>query len=369
MDGWEQAWGAEIEEKVSHYDHINVFYLSSSSISKVVEDASKGQAALMITGFLLILIYVVFHFSLTRSKDGSLCLWHQAPGPTVSVAAVLSIVSATLASFGIACFIGLNESDNAVKLNPLTFQILPFLTLGLGINDYFIMAKHLEQTVAEESGLDAQETVARTLGNSGAAITMSSLAVIAACISQELRPGGQVPAVQSFAFQVILAVALNYLVAVLVIPGMLFLVRVRAGRRDPLHVAALCTWRSLGFTARDLSAAEADADEGRVTEEQNKTEAGGERLPLLDRLVQSPAVRLGALALIICFTGLCGWGASQVQVGQKASEIAEQGTQLYDSPLASRVISRPTQPTYTRGTWITLISKCSATSARPSTPS
>ncbi len=347
VDGWEQAWGAEIEDKVSYYDHINVFYLSSSSISKVVEDASKGQAALMVTGFLLILIYVVFHFSLTRSKDGSLCLWHQAPGPTVSVAAVLSIVSATLASFGIACFIGLNEADNAVKLNPLTFQILPFLTLGLGINDFFIMAKHLEQTVAEEPGLDAQETVARTLGNSGAAITMSSLAVIAACISQELRPGGQVPAVQSFAFQVILAVALNYLVAVLAIPGMLLLdvKRVRAGRLDPLHVAALCTWRSLGFAARDLSSPEADADEGRVIEEQDKTEVGGGHLPLLDRLVRPPAVRLGALALIIAFTGLCGWGASQVQVGLKASEIAEQGTQLYD--FATRIESDfQTYPAY-----------------------
>merc|ERR1712078_176898 len=206
VDGWEQAWGAEIEDMQSQYQHINVFHLSSSSISKVIEDASKGQAALMTTGFLLILLYVVLHFSLTRSKDGSLRLWHQAPGPTVSVAAVLSIVSATLASFGVACFMGLSEADNAVKLNPLTFQILPFLTLGLGINDFFIMAKHLEQTVAKEPGLDARETVAQTLGNSGAAITMSSLAVIAACISQELRPGGQVPAVQSFAFQVILAV-------------------------------------------------------------------------------------------------------------------------------------------------------------------
>ena len=337
VDGWEQAWGAEIEDMQSQYQHINVFHLSSSSISKVIEDASKGQAALMTTGFLLILLYVVLHFSLTRSKDGSLRLWHQAPGPTVSVAAVLSIVSATLASFGVACFMGLSEADNAVKLNPLTFQILPFLTLGLGINDFFIMAKHLEQTVAKEPGLDARETVAQTLGNSGAAITMSSLAVIAACISQELRPGGQVPAVQSFAFQVILAVALNYLVAVLAIPGMLFLdvKRARSGHRDPL-------FRALGLTARS-----ADVDEGCATEELDKAEAeaGGGLPPLLDRLVRPPAVRLGALALLLAFTGLCAWGASQVQVGLKASEIAEQGTQLYD--FATRIESDfQTYPVY-----------------------
>ena len=341
VDGWEEAWERALEEKAADYKHINVYYMSSSSISKVLDEASKGQPALMGIGFGLLLLYVVAYFSFCRDGKGSWKIWHRAPGPSVSVAAVMTIVCATVVTFGVAALVGDTTNENAPKLNPLTFQILPFLTLGLGINDFFIMAKHLEQTMGEEPKLDAQETLARTLGNSGAAITMSSLAVIAACISQELRPGGQVPAVQNFAFQVVLAVVFNYLVAVLVIPFILFLdvERVRAGRLDPLCRFLQCmSSMSLFGPLKTDSACEENAGDSQERELQQGIEAP-ESIPTsrLESLVRLPALRCSVLALLLAFTAICAWGASRVQIGLKASEISEEGSQLYD--FATRIES------------------------------
>ena len=341
VDGWEEAWERALEEKAANYKHINVYYMSSSSISKVLDEASKGQPALMGIGFGLLLLYVVAYFSFCRDGKGSWKIWHRAPGPSVSVAAVMTIVCATVVTFGVAALVGDTTNENAPKLNPLTFQILPFLTLGLGINDFFIMAKHLEQTMGEEPKLDAQETLARTLGNSGAAITMSSLAVIAACISQELRPGGQVPAVQNFAFQVVLAVVFNYLVAVLVIPFILFLdvERVRAGRLDPLCRFLQCmSSMSLFGPLKTDSACEENAGDSQERELQQGIEAP-ESIPTsrLESLVRLPALRCSVLALLLAFTAICAWGASRVQIGLKASEISEEGSQLYD--FATRIES------------------------------
>ena len=341
VDGWEGAWERALEEKAADYKHINVYFMSSSSISKVLDEASKGQVTLMGVGFGLLLLYVVAYFSFCRDGKGTWKIWRQAPGPSVSVAAVLTIVCATVMTFGVAALVGDTTNESAPKLNPLTFQILPFLTLGLGINDFFIMAKHLEQTMAEEPKLSAQETVARTLGNSGAAITMSSLAVIAACISQELRPGGQVPAVQNFAFQVVLAVLFNYIVAVLVIPFILFLdvERVHAGRLDPLCRFLQCfsSMPLLGPLKTDSTCGE-DAGDSQKRELQQGIEAP-ESTPSsrLESLVRLPALRCGALALLLVFTAICSWGASRVQIGLKASEISEEGSQLYD--FATRIES------------------------------
>ena len=341
VDGWEEAWERALEEKAADYKHINVYYMSSSSISKVLDEASKGQPTLMGIGFGLLLLYVVAYFSFCRDGKGSWKIWHRAPGPSVSVAAVMTIVCATVVTFGVAALVGDTTNENAPKLNPLTFQILPFLTLGLGINDFFIMAKHLEQTMGEEPKLGAQETLARTLGNSGAAITMSSLAVIGACISQELRPGGQVPAVQNFAFQVVLAVVFNYLVAVLVIPFILFLdvERVRAGRLDPLCRFLQCmSSMSLFGPLKADSACEENAGDSQERELQQGIEAQ-ESTPFsrLESLVRLPALRCSVLALLLAFTAICAWGASRVQIGLKASEISEEGSQLYD--FATRIES------------------------------
>merc|ERR1711965_1257962 len=106
-----------------------------------------------------------------------------------------------------------------LRFNPLTFQILPFLTLGLGINDYFIVAQHL-QTVLLEFGdkMSPEDIIAHTISRSGSAVTMSSAANMCAFL---LGAISRIPAVPDFAVSVAISVAFNYGLAIIVIPAFL----------------------------------------------------------------------------------------------------------------------------------------------------
>lgn len=77
-------------------------------------------------------------------------------------------------------------------------QVLPFLALGLGVDDMFLVARTYV-TVCESKQFDEHEIVGETLRNCGLSVTLTSFTNACAFAMASLIP---VPALQTFSRQV-----------------------------------------------------------------------------------------------------------------------------------------------------------------------
>ena len=316
LDGFEEAWLEALPEKAKEYQHIDLNFAAHSSLDRFLEEASKGQWPLLAVGYGLVLLYIVLYFSLEvrRTPTGFplICFSDVPPGPVVSLLSLLTILLATLATFGLC---GLLTQITGLRFNPLTFQILPFLTLGLGINDYFIVAQHL-QTVMLEFGdkMTLEDVIAHTISRSGSAVTMSSAANMCAFL---LGAISRIPAVQDFAVSVAVSVFFNYILAVMVIPSFLKidLLRVRNGWEDPV----LWVWRR---TVMKLFCCGCPAPPA-----QQRTDLQSET-SMWARMATSHAFRVGIVCLFAGWMAVCSWAASQVSLGLYIHDVAQEGSAL-----------------------------------------
>ena len=62
-----------------------------------------------------------------------------------------------------------------IEFNATTVQVVPFLLLGLGVNDMFILLHAYGEYTREKRGAAAQELIATTLSRAGPAITLTTI--------------------------------------------------------------------------------------------------------------------------------------------------------------------------------------------------
>ena len=103
-----------------------------------------------------------------------------------------------------------------VKMNATSTQVLPFLLLGLGVDDMFVLV-HKFRTY--QKGLSAQEATGLAMSVAGPSITLTSATNVAAFFIARL---GEMPVITDFATQAGTVIAINYLMMMLVLP-LLFL--------------------------------------------------------------------------------------------------------------------------------------------------
>ena len=77
--------------------------------------------------------------------------------------------------------------------------MLPFLALGLGVDDMFLLARTYVK-ICESNEFDEYEIVGETLRNSGLSVTLTSFTNACAFAMASLIP---IPALQAFSRQVI----------------------------------------------------------------------------------------------------------------------------------------------------------------------
>mmetsp|Transcript_10021 Transcript_10021/g.16011 ORF Transcript_10021/g.16011 Transcript_10021/m.16011 type:complete len:1253 (+) Transcript_10021:58-3816(+) len=227
IKGWEKAWLDAIPAKAATYTHIDVAYIAGRSLEDTIKEASQGAYALIAVGYVLVVSYIALFFMFS-STNGACGVNGSAPGVASGVAAALVIMLATLSALGIS---GLLVSAG-VLFTALTLQVVPFLALGLGINDYFVMANYVAAAVAAAAeGDTATDVLIRAMKLAGGSITLSSVTNLAAFLLGAITP---IPAIRNFSIQVAMTVICNYAVALLVYPSLLYfdIKRHLAGGRD-----------------------------------------------------------------------------------------------------------------------------------------
>ena len=112
----------------------------------------------VLSGYLLIFVYVLVNLGKLNSVEQRAWL---------SIAGIIAVVLGIVTSFGLAAHMGFFYS----KMD----QILPFLMLGVGIDDMFVIAQAFDDLSPEERNLSLAKRIGRTMMHAGVAITITSV--------------------------------------------------------------------------------------------------------------------------------------------------------------------------------------------------
>ncbi|KAK0395329.1 hypothetical protein QR680_001233 [Steinernema hermaphroditum] len=225
-----QAWQRNFTKKL--YDHrwnhqsegVRVVHpLASTSIADMLEEFSQFKFFVIIMGYFLMVLYAGWS---QLEWDG---WWFSSTSTCgLSFIGVFLVTYSSIAGLGLSTFFGIN-------FNAATTQIVPFLTLGLGVDDMFLFlhtyGEVLHVTKKNELGVLMKET--------GMSILITSTNNVLAFMSGTVLP---IPALRSFCAQSAILLAFNLIGIMFIYPAFiaLDLRRRKSGGRDLLCCCPTC---------------------------------------------------------------------------------------------------------------------------------
>lgn len=321
IKGWERNWlkeienlfdeDAELDEQERRFKVIKPTYLAGSSVEDTIADATVAQIPLLIVGYVLVTLFSIGYYAVERGPDGSFRASKLGPSWWVVLGAILSIIVSVFASLGISALL---SQGTPVKYNALTLQVVPFLGVGLGINDFYIAAASF-QTAAAARASPARtpvEVTAEAMRIGGTSITLSSLTNMFAFFLGALIP---VPAVSDYAVQVAFVILTNWVVAITLFPFLLY-----TGLKNKQG-------------AIQQVADEEQARKNREAEEAaaaTKDPAGATRLSLLESMLRNELVKVGVLLVYLALMAVCIAGLFDVEKGLSLSDAVPKDKKLHD---------------------------------------
>ena len=129
----------------------------------------------------------------------------------VGLQGIVVVIVAVGCSLGLSSYFG-------IPFNPTSTQVLPFLALGLGVDDMFVLAHHFKGHAVKDSARSQrpQVKVSYTFRKAGVSITLTTVVNGLVFLVGSLTP---IPAVTAFCIQSVLAVLSNYVLLMLTFPA------------------------------------------------------------------------------------------------------------------------------------------------------
>uniref|UniRef100_A0AC35FVD7 SSD domain-containing protein n=1 Tax=Panagrolaimus sp. PS1159 TaxID=55785 RepID=A0AC35FVD7_9BILA len=218
-----QAWQRNFTHHIYKH-HLNrpdenvrvVHPLASTSIADMLEEFSQFQFFVIFIGYILMILYAGW------TQFDWKGWWFSIQSATlIAILGVLLITFSSIAGLGLSSMIGVN-------FNAATTQIVPFLTLGLGIDDMFLLLHNYQELYLysvrkNEIGVLLKET--------GMSICITSFNNILAFVAGIILP---IPALRSFCAQTAILLCFNLLTTMFLFPALIAsdLRRRKAGIRD-----------------------------------------------------------------------------------------------------------------------------------------
>ncbi|ETO35598.1 RND family transporter: Niemann-Pick type C1 disease protein-like protein, partial [Reticulomyxa filosa] len=187
------------------------------------------------------------------------------------------------------------------KFSPNVVQVLPFVAIGLGVDDMYVML----QCFYFNDKLSPQEMVAKSLETSGASVTLTTLANFLAFLIASFMP---LPDVNRFAQFGMVMVVLHYISIIFGFTAVLALLarRMKNGYND---FSWLCLWQP--FTRAEPST---------VKSQQPPTNQVSVLDPLFDFMTRDD-IRIGLLVVFCTFLGAGLYGVSLIHIGLPLDSI------------------------------------------------
>ncbi|XP_059583721.1 protein patched homolog 2 isoform X2 [Alligator mississippiensis] len=238
LEAWQRAFVEVAQAAVPGNSSQVVHAFSSATLSDIMKSFSDVSAVRVAGGYLLMLAYACV----------TMLRWDCAKSQgAVGLAGVLLVALSVASGLGLCSLLG-------IAFNAATTQVLPFLALGIGVDDMFLLAHAFPEAGPH---VPFKERTGECLRRTGTSVALTSLSNMIAFLMAALVP---IPALRAFSLQAAVVVASNFAMVLLVFPAVLSLDlhRRRHRRLDVLCCfASPCASRVLQLPPQELGGAPA----------------------------------------------------------------------------------------------------------------
>ncbi|KAK3894018.1 hypothetical protein Pcinc_002205 [Petrolisthes cinctipes] len=227
---WEQKMIQNLLNDTERPPDVQFYLMAASSFGTVSGDSIRGDVQYLSLGFGVVFVYVVVMLGRCNAVESR---------PLLSLLGLSCVGLAIVLSYGLCSAFG-------VLYGPVN-SILPFLLLGLGIDDMFVIMEAWRGLKTNEQHLELSERVGLTLGRAGVAITVTSLTDF---LAFAVGSTTTLPALRSFCLYCAVGVAAVYFFQATFFVAWLSIDQRRI--EDSRHSVIWC-WKISGWTPNTCS--------------------------------------------------------------------------------------------------------------------
>ena len=187
---WEKQLIKAVLNETQRPDNVSLYLMASSSFGMISGDTIMGDAQYLGVGFMVVFLYIqvmLGRFNLVEQR------------PVLSLMGLTCVGMSIFVSYGICSFFD-------VPFGPVN-NVLPFLLLGLGIDDMFVIMQAWNNLTPHEKTLKLTERVGKALKHAGVSITVTSITDFAAFA---IGSSTVLPALRSFCLYASVGIAAVY---------------------------------------------------------------------------------------------------------------------------------------------------------------
>ncbi|XP_078527897.1 protein patched homolog 2 isoform X1 [Lissotriton helveticus] len=219
LETWQRKFVELAQQSAPENSSQIIHAFSTTTLNDIMKSFSDVSVIRVAGGYLLMLAYAcvtMLRWDCSKSQGA------------VGLAGVLLVALSVASGLGLCSLLG-------ISFNAATTQVLPFLALGIGVDDMFLLAHAFTET-----GLSTpfKERTGECLRRTGTSVTLTSVNNMIAFFMAALVP---IPALRAFSLQAAIVVVFNFAMVLLIFPAILSL---DLQRREDKRLDILCCFYS-----------------------------------------------------------------------------------------------------------------------------
>uniref|UniRef100_A0A8C4DXS6 SSD domain-containing protein n=1 Tax=Dicentrarchus labrax TaxID=13489 RepID=A0A8C4DXS6_DICLA len=215
LESWQRKFVEVVHQSVPDNSSQSIHAFSTTTLNDIMKSFSDVSVIRVAGGYLLMLAYACV----------TMLRWDCAKSQgAVGLAGVLLVALSVAAGLGLCSLLGLS-------FNAATTQVLPFLALGIGVDDMFLLAHSFTEA---GSNIPFKERTGDCLRRTGTSVALTSINNMIAFFMAALVP---IPALRAFSLQAAIVVVFNFAMVLLIFPAILSL---DLHRREDKRLDILC---------------------------------------------------------------------------------------------------------------------------------
>ncbi|KAG8595968.1 hypothetical protein GDO81_001690 [Engystomops pustulosus] len=201
LEAWQRVYVQVVHQSVAQNSSQKVLPFTTTTLDDILKSFSDVSVIRVASGYLLMLAYACL----------TMLRWDCAKSQgAVGLAGVLLVALSVAAGLGLCSLIG-------ISFNAATTQVLPFLALGVGVDDVFLLAHAFSET-GQNNRIPFEDRTGECLKRTGASVALTSISNVTAFFMAALIP---IPALRAFSLQAAVVVVFNFAMVLLIFPAIL----------------------------------------------------------------------------------------------------------------------------------------------------
>ncbi|KAM8793545.1 protein patched homolog 1-like [Eudromia elegans] len=201
LEAWQRMYVEVVHQSVVQNSTQKVLSFTTTTLDDILKSFSDVSIIRVASGYLLMLVYACL----------TMLRWDCAKSQgAVGLAGVLLVALSVAAGLGLCSLIG-------ISFNAATTQVLPFLALGVGVDDVFLLAHAFSET-GQNKRIPFEDRTGECLKRTGTSVALTSISNVTAFFMAALIP---IPALRAFSLQAAVVVVFNFAMVLLIFPAIL----------------------------------------------------------------------------------------------------------------------------------------------------